>query len=508
MVKNILQYLENNVQKMPNKIIFLEENDSITYKKFMDSAKIVGSNINNKLNKTNKSIAIFMEKGIECLIAMIGTVYSGNFYTVIDTKSPEERTKVICDKLEPEMIITDVKNYEKLEKTGVFKNIYLYDDLYSKELLDEKLLNQIRRKMIDTDLMYVLFTSGSTGTPKGIAVSHKSVISYISSVVDIFKFDENTVFGNQTPFYFSMSVLDIFSTIMAGGTLNIIPKKYFSFPVKLLEYINENKINTIYWVPSALCIVANLKAFDVVKPQTLNKILFAGEIMPVKQLNEWRKNVKALYANLYGPTEVTDICTYYILDREFKENESIPIGKACDNCDVLILNSAGVPSTKGELCVRGSFLASGYYRDKEKTDKVFVQNPLNKNYLEKIYKTGDIVKINENGEIIYVSRKDFQIKHLGYRIELGEIEKNVNLVEGVTSGICVYDETSSKIVLFYQAKNLEKNELHKILKEKLLPYMVPNEMIKLDTIPYNPNGKIDRKLLKNNFMEGVYTWKN
>ena len=503
MVKNILEYLEKNEKKNPEKTIFEDENNSITYKEFKDTAKLIGSNINSKIKKEKKSIVIFMEKSIECLVAMMGVVYSGNFYTVIDTKSPKERIKMICDKLEPEMIITDDKNNQKIKEIEELKNIYLYKDLQLEEIEEEKLI-QIRKKMIDTDLIYVLFTSGSTGEPKGIAVSHRSVLTYISSVVEIFKFDKNTIFGNQTPFYFSMSVLDIFSTIMAGARLVIIPKKYFSFPVKLIEYINEKNINTIYWVPSALCIVANLKAFEAVKPKMLKKVLFAGETMPVKQLNEWRKNVKALYANLYGPTEVTDICTYYILDREFKENESIPIGKACENCNVFILKHDGTESTKGELCVRGSFLASGYYKDKEKTNKVFVQNPLNKNYPEKIYKTGDIVKINENGEIVYVSRKDFQIKHMGYRIELGEIEKNVNSIQGITLGVCIYDEKTSRIILFYQSKKMEKSELHKILKEKLLPYMVPNEMIKLNAFPYNQNGKIDRKLLKNNFIKGEY----
>ena len=503
MVKNVLQYLELNEKENPDKILFSEEDKNITYKDFVYTAKTIGSNINRKLNMTNKSIVIFMEKSIECLVAMMGTVYSGNFYTIIDTKSPRERIKNICDKLEPEMIIVDRKNHEKIKGYTELKNTQLYEELKIGKIEKER-LNQIRRTMIDTDLIYVLFTSGSTGKPKGIAVSHRSVISYISSIVEIFNFDKNTVFGNQTPFYFSMSVLDIFSTIMVGASLNIIPKRYFSFPIRLLEYLNKYKINTIYWVPSALCIVANLKALDEVKPKTLTKILFAGEIMPVKQLNEWRKNVKALYANLYGPTEVTDICTYYILDREFKENESIPIGKACDNCNVLILNNDGDLSTKGELCVRGSFLASGYYKDKEKTKKAFVQNPLNKNYPEKIYKTGDIVKINENGEIIYMCRKDFQIKHMGYRIELGEIEKNVNAIKEILLGICVYDEIKSKIILFYQSQQLEKHELYKKLKEKLLPYMIPNEIIKLENIPYNQNGKVDRKLLKNNFMEGVY----
>ena len=358
----------------------------------------------------------------------------------------------------------------------------------------------IREKQIDTDILYVLFTSGSTGNPKGVVLSHKAVISYISWFTETFNINPETILGNQTPFYFSMSVSDIFSTIYSGATMCIIPKMYFSFPIKLIQYLNENKVNTIYWVPSAYGIVANLGIFENIKPEYLKKALFAGEVMPMKILNLWRKNLPDVqYANLFGPTETTDICTYYIVDRKFRNNESLPIGKACNNCGVLIIKDDGKEAKKGEegeLCIRGSFLANGYYNNLEKTKEVFVQNPLNTIFPEIIYKTGDIVKYNKNNELIYISRKDFQIKHMGYRIELGEIEKAVYDIEYILLCACIYNVKTSHIVLYYQSNKVTIDEIFTKLKKKVPNYMMPNEVIKLDKMPINSNGKIDRKKLK------------
>lgn len=378
---------------------------------------------------------------------------------------------------------------------------YSIDTLIVEESLkcniDNEKINIAQSKLIDINPMYVLFTSGSTGIPKGSVISYKSVISYCEWFCETFDINNKTIFGSQTPFYFSMSVSDVFSTVMAGASLNIIPKSYFSFPLNLIKYMDEMKINTIYWVPSALSIVANLKTFDVIKPKYLRKVLFAGEVMPMKPLNIWRRALpNLLYANLYGPTELTDICTYYIVNRDFLDNETLPIGKACNNCEAIILDDKNneVPYGKdGELCIKGSIISLGYYNNIDKTNSTFVQNPLNKMFHELIYRTGDIVKYNEFGELIYISRKDFQIKHMGYRIELGEIETNINAMDGITLCACIYEDDN--IILYYEGKAKEKSIIE-FSNEKLVNYMRPNKIIKLSKMPYNSNGKIDRVKLK------------
>lgn len=507
MKKTIVDYLEETAEQYYDKISFADNKREAKYGELVKNSQAIGTAIiNNCIAQTteqdisiNQPIAIFLDKNVECLESMLGTVYSGNFYTVLDTKSPNERIELILETLNPKIILTDEKNEQKAKE--FVKNdekIVIYEDLIETKIEVDK-IQEVKSKIIDTNPMYILFTSGSTGVPKGTVVSHNSVIKYSKWVKETFNINENTIFGSQTPFYFSMSITDVFSTIMTGATFYIIPKMYFSFPVRLLEYMNEKKINTIYWVPSALCIVANTGALEVVKLTYLKKVLFAGEVMPVKQLNMWIEKIpEAMYANLYGPTETTDICTYYVIDRKFDNTETLPIGKHCDNCDVIIIKEDGTEAKKGEqgeLCARGPFLASGYYKNPKKTSEAFVQNPLNKNYPEVVYKTGDIVKYNDKDEIIYLSRKDFQIKHMGYRIELGEIENRINNIDGIITCACIYDTKESKIVLFYQG-NIDEIELLKRAKDKLTTYMIPNKIIRLERLPYNANGKIDRKLLK------------
>ena len=280
----------------------------------------------------------------------------------------------------------------------------------------------------------------------------------------------------------------------------MIPKTYFTFPIKLVEFLNERKINTIYWVPSALAIVSNWNVFDFARPEHLQKTLFAGEVMPVKHLNYWRRYLPdCLYANLFGPTETTDICSFYVVDRNFADSESLPIGRACDNCDTFLLTEeetrASRAGEEGEIVVRGSFLADGYYNEPEKTAAVFTQNPLNTAFPERIYRTGDLARLNEKGEFIYISRKDFQIKRMGYRIELGEIEAAAGSIEKVKSAAALYDADTGRILVIYEGSIKDTDEVLQQTADKVPPYMRPDEVIRIKQMPYNANGKIDRQRL-------------
>lgn len=496
-MNNVLEMLENTALRYGDKVAFADRCMEITYSEAVNLAQKLGSSLACSGNR-RAAIAVLVPKSAKMLISFLGTIYSGNFYVPIDSEMPVDRMHLVFECINPVKIIVDGKT-AKLD-LGKYNPLKVgYEQLLTQDS-DLSLLKEIRKSAIDTDPIYALFTSGSTGVPKGVIVCHRSVIDYAGWCVKTFHFDQNTIFGNQTPFYFSMSVLDIYSTIRSGATLHIIPKMLFTFPADLVEYLNEKKINAIYWVPSALCLVAKSNILTKMELPFLKKILFAGEVMPTRQLNIWRSHLPdALYANLFGPTEITDIGVFYIVDREFRDEESIPIGNACENVDIFVLdermNPVTEPGVTGELYFRGSYLAHGYYNNWEKTAEAFVQNPLNTAYPEVVYKTGDLVCWNEYGELVYVSRKDFQIKHMGYRIELGEIENAAGVYAQVDRCAAVYDCEKDEIVLFYEGKSCEAKSLKAHLKSKLPSYMMPGRLIRMDKLMLNENGKINRKEL-------------
>ncbi|MDE7130415.1 MAG: amino acid adenylation domain-containing protein [Lachnospiraceae bacterium] len=498
MKANVTYWLDKTAGRLPDKTAFADEHKEITFGQLRKQAMALATHMIGK-NLFKKPVVIYLEKGVDVLVSFMGAAYSCNFYSPIDVDMPASRVNKILEVLQPSLVVTSRELLPVFEQFD-YKGDYLLFEEAIGGAVDENAIEATRGKGIDTDLLYVLFTSGSTGVPKGVTINHRSVIDYIDWVTETFEITQEDTFGNQAPFYFDNSILDIYSTIKSGATTYIIPKNLFAQPVPLLEYLKEKKINTIFWVPSALIVVAKLKAFrNVDLTDTLRRVLFCGEVMPNKQLNIWRRFLPDVqYANLYGPTEITDACTYYIVDREFTDDEPLPIGIPMANTDIIVLNDRNEPVTGdeiGELCVRGTSLSMGYYNNPEKTKEAFVQNPLNPYVPETIYRTGDLVKYNEYGEIIYLSRKDFQIKHMGHRIELGEIETAVSSLEQIALCCCLYDEKRQKIVLFIE-EELDKAYINEQISSLVPEYMLPNKVVTLPDMPINANGKIDRVKLK------------
>lgn len=502
MVTNIFSYLEDSAAKWPDKIAIADDKNSLTFAQWLAFAQNVGTAISNACDGVvRKPVLVFVDRRIEGLVGFMGAVVSGNFYVPIDCKMPYERVKLISDVLNPIAAIAVTPADEKtLDMIGFNGVRFIYDQVIDTKC-DAQALERIKEQIIDLDPVYSIFTSGSTGVPKGVIIPHRGMIDLAEWIVNTFHFDETDALGNQTPFYFDGSVKDIVICLKAGATLNVIGKKYFTFTKHLIPFLNERKITSILWATSAIVLVGNSNILDVDVPQYLKRVTFAGEAMPAKQLKVWMEKLPDVtFANLYGPTEVSVDSTYYIVDREFDDDEYIPIGKSCRNKQALVLNDenklakVGEP---GELCMRGSGVALGYYNNKVKTQEVFVQNPLNDLYEDRIYRTGDIVKYNERGEIEFVSRKDFQVKHKGNRIELGEIEVAVNAIGEVSNAACVFDQKEDKIVLYYTAQDDKELDIINLVKDKIPVYMFPEIIIKLKAMPYNLNGKIDRVELKN-----------
>lgn len=503
MQASVLEWLEHTAENMPERLALWDEKEQLTFREYRKKSIDVAYGISCALpeSKSRKPIVVYMDKNVKVLVSFMGIAYSGNFYSPIDIDMPEQRVNKILDVLEPELVITTKELEPAFEKFRYNGNILIYEEILSAESRQAEQVLKCTENIIDTDLLYVLFTSGSTGIPKGVCITHRSVVDYIDWVTDTFKITEEDRFGNQAPFYFDNSILDIYAAMKTGAALYIVPRMLFPQPVRLLEWLREHEISTIFWVPSALMVISRLKAFRKVNLNgILKRVLFCGEVMPNKQLNIWRTCLPDVtYANLYGPTEITDACTCYIVDREFQDEESLPIGVPMKNTEVLVLDEQDclvtAPGITGELCVRGTCLATGYYGNREKTAAVFVQNPLNRAYEEKIYRTGDLVQYNERFELIYLSRKDYQIKHLGHRIELGEIETAAASLPDVTMCCCLYDEKKNRIVLFLD-KITTKEQINSRLAKMLPEYMLPGKVICIEDLPLNANGKIDRKMLR------------
>ena len=493
MQKNILEYLEKTAITYTDKLAFSNGKDGLTFGEVYKRSRAIGSFLCDN-GYCREPIAVIMDKHPNVLTAFWGCVYAGCFYACIDEKMPQARVLAIFEKLLPRAIICDAKNYKLASSLGV-ENVYLYDDIaIHPENADA--LKKIRIKQSSTDAIYVAFTSGSTGTPKGVVACHRSVIDYTESICDALGFSENTVFANQTPLYFDAPLKEIMPTLKLGATTYFVPKMLFSFPIKLIEYLDEYKINTVCWVVSALVQISSLGALESHAPKYIETVCFGSELFPRKQYDLWRAALpNARFFNLYGPTEATGMSCYWAADRELMPDEPIPIGRPFDNTDIILLDENNRSADEGEICIRGTCLTMGYYNDPEKTSAVFTQNPLNTAYGEQIYRTGDIGRINERGELVFLCRKDSQIKHMGHRIELGEIEAAALKSENVRMACCVYDNNAKRIVLFYVGE-CESKVLFAHLMTLLPRYMMPAELVMLDVMLLTPNGKIDRKGLR------------
>lgn len=497
MKRNVLEYLEQTATVYPKKTAATDEFGTITYSELLRHSKSIGTALANK-TECGHPVAVIAEKSIATLSVFFGIAYANCFYSLINPELPRYRIEQIQSVLNAGYIVTDKAHRSIAAGLTAEENILDMDELALNEI-DEKKLSDIRHKAVDTDPLYCNFTSGSTGVPKGVLVSHRSVLDFIEAFTDEFKINETDIIGNQAPFDFDVSVKDIYSAAKTGATLVIIPKRLFSAPAQLLDYICDANITTMIWAVSAVCLISSFHGLDYRVPDSVKRIMFSGEEMPQKHLEAWMTHLpETEFVNLYGPTEITCNCTFHRVVKEKDYSKGIPIGIPFENERVFLLDEKNELITKtdltGEICVSGTSLALGYYNNPEQTAKSFCQNPLNKSYCELIYRTGDLGKYTDDGELMFCGRKDFQIKHMGHRIELEEIERVISEVDGVERLCAVYDREKSKLYGFYTGK-IEKKDLHAKLRMYLPIYMIPNVFCKIDAFPLTKNGKVDRKSL-------------
>ena len=499
-MRNVLDWLEATAGRLPGKTAVADPASALTFSELRDQARIAGTWLAGRI-EPRTSVALFLEKSTTALAAMLGTVYAGGFYCALDVRQPASRIQAICDALEPALVFVDAESEQAAGEVfaGTPWTVVRLEDAFASQHADEELLAARRAQAQDIDPLYVTFTSGSTGTPKGVVASQRGVLDFIPAFDACVGITEDDIHGNQAPFDFDASVKDIYSMLYTGSTVQIIPRAYFINPTSLMDYVADHGCTTLVWAVGAMSFVSIMNGFDYRVPTTVNKVLFSGEVMPPKQLATWRKYLpNATYVNLYGPTETTCNCTFFKVERDYARDETIPIGHPFPDERVILLDERDREVTEagvqGEICVSGTTLALGYLNNPERTAAAFVQNPLNTRWPEVIYRTGDLGFWAEDGNLMYVSRKDNQIKHMGQRIELGEIESAARGVDGVENACCLYNHRRKKLNLFYVGA-VEKDDLLAALHEALPEYMIPNRTEHLDQLPLTGSGKIDRKAL-------------
>ena len=499
---NLTEYFKETVLKYPLKTAVIEGGETIDFSTLDLRAKQTANVIVEKCNCLNLPIAIFLPKSIDAVIADIAITYSGNIYMNLDIKTPSERIKNIISTIEPYAIITNTKFLQLIVDIIPHDTIVINLDKIDLNIcIDE--INLVKRLdiLIDTDPLCIINTSGSTGTPKGVVLNHRSFFDFTEWAIETLGIGDNEIIGSLSPIVFDIYSHELCMLMCKGSTIILLPENLSAFPFKILELLKSKEVSYIFWVPTIMVNIATMDLLSNFYLPHLKTVWFAGEVLPTKQYNYWHKYLPhTKFINLYGPIEITLDCTYYIVGREFADNEPLPIGFPCRNTSILILNESDQlckHGEEGELCVRGTSLAMGYYNNPEKTATTFTQNPLNTKYPELIYRTGDIVMINYRGEIMFKGRKDTLVKHLGYRVELGEIEHIiVNTLKLVSNGCVIYNHEAKEINLLYESESeVTPAIFRKVIGESLPKYMVPTKYTRVEKMPMNTNGKIDRLTL-------------
>lgn len=503
MHNNLINFFDDTVSRNPDKVCIVDGDSALTFKELQSFGKRLAMQILKKIDfRKNVPIAVFLPKSKEVYEIDIACIYSGNIFMNLDIKTPLARIKNIVDLIEPGFIITDQKHFSSLSEMIDNVEIMTVSEMKNcPEEADEALLYQHLSSMIDTDPLCIINTSGSTGTPKGVVLNHRSFFDFVDWSVSVFHFDGSERIGALSPVVFDIYDYELCLMMVLGSSIVLLDNKLAVFPARLLEYVQQQMVSFMFWVPSIMVNIANMDLLSKIPLPALKIVWFAGEVFPTKQFNYWRRKLPDVtFANLYGPIEITLDCTYYIVERDFEDSEPLPIGYACRNTDILILNDSDRlcgQNEIGELCVRGTSLAMGYYNNPKKTANAFVQNPLNTHYPELIYRTGDLAYVNDRGEIVFKGRKDSLIKHMGYRIELGEIEHVlIDTLHLVRYACCVYQYKRKEITLFYEKhEDISELTIRKELAKVFPRYMIPTVYHCVEELPRNTNGKIDRLLL-------------
>ena len=490
---NILTKLERIAAQCPDKTAVADETRFYTFSSLQHTAACLGAAIHTH-QPAGGPVGVLVRRGADTAALFFAAIYGGCFYVPLDPDLPPHKLETILTDAGISLVLGDAGNAPVLAAVQ-FSGTFL-------TLADAAPAPAPLPNLPDDAPLYMVYTSGSTGRPKGVLKSHGAMASFLAAYTETFGLTGEEIIGNQNPFFFDASAKDLYYMACVGATLEVIPAEKFIFPVRLIEYLNARRVTYVCWVPTALALVTQLNTFRQVRPETLRRVFFVGEPFPIKQLHKWLEALPDLhYVNLYGSSELAGICCYYELPAGSRP-ERLPMGKPLSNCRVLLHTGTGFttePGVLGEVWIVSPALALGYCGDPEKTAAVFTEETLPDGSRARVLRSGDLAEYDGEGNLIFVSRRDFQIKHMGRRIELGEIEAVADSLPELARCCCLYNEAKKRIELFCEPNagvETDGKALQSRLRPLLSDYMLPARVHVLPQLPLTPNGKLDRQGMK------------
>lgn len=475
---NIVSPFFQQCSQLPDKPALIEEQEQVSYDQFRVRIEEIASFLQAKPIQ-KRCIAIALERGIAAASCIYGVLSAGAIYLPLDIKNPATRLNFIISDAQPVYIIGQGNAPDWLNTPELWLDISL--------LLLTEVVNFFPTQVEPSALAAILYTSGSTGSPKGVALSHQALSSFSAWASGTFQLNQYDRVASLAPFYFDLSIFDLFSSLASGASIYFLPARLSLSPSRLTSWLSEYKISIWYIVPSLLSFIALKGALETTPLTYLKRILFAGEVFPTQHLitlTDLLTETK-LY-NLYGPTE-TNVCCYWQVDRQrLIIDQAIPIGHAAGNAEL------SIDAITGELLVTSPNNFSGYWQQ----GKLL---PVNSN----LYSTGDKVSLNDLGEYLYHGRLDRMLKCSGYRVEPAEIEQCINQLDTVENCavVGIQDLTSGQrpVAAIVLKKGANLASATKPLRQLLAPYMQPCKFIVLDSLPCLSNGKMNYQAIQNLF---------
>lgn len=457
-------------------------------------------------------VGIYMRKSVDAVAAIFGVLKAGAAYVPVDPQAPASRNAYILNDCSVSVAVMEQRFQaawrEALQPLGPLPQVVLVDDVGGGRGLTAALDQASRPSAAPSsmpapdDLAYILYTSGSTGKPKGVMLSHENAVSYVDWCSRMFTPSASDRFSSHAPFHFDLSILDIYVPLKHGATLVLVGEDIGKDPARLAALIEERKLTVWYSAPSILSLLAQYGDLDK-RVLSLRLVLFAGEVFPMKHLRAVKLLVpRPRYYNLYGPTE-TNVCTYYEIPAVVPDDrtEPYPIGKTCEHLLSRVVDGDGrdvVPGDEGELCVAGPGVMQGYWNLQEQTARAFFVDDAGQRW----YRTGDVVRVDEAGDYVFLGRRDRMVKRRGYRVELGEIEAGLYRHPAIREAAVVAvagEDAGLRIRAFLSCREGQRPsliQLKRFCAENLPLYMVPDTFEIIDALPKTSTDKVDYQRLK------------